>query len=264
MVLLRSALFNFFFYFYIVVALFAYIPAFFLPRKVGWPLIVFWARASLWMLRVIAGVRIEVRGRQNIPDGGFIVAAKHQSVWETFALLTLFPDPTFILKRELTWLPIFGWYTMKMKMIPVNRGKRSAALRAMTVDARAAVQDGRQILIFPEGTRRPAGAEPSYKFGIVHLYRELKCPVLPVALNSGLFWPRRTFKRYPGTVVIDILPPIPPGLTGEEFVASLQEALESATDSLLLEAAQAKTPPPGAREIAAAILARREGQEAHG
>ncbi|PTW63298.1 1-acyl-sn-glycerol-3-phosphate acyltransferase [Breoghania corrubedonensis] len=256
MVLLRSALFNICFYLYIVVALVVYAPAFFLPRRVGWPLIVLWARASLWMLRVIAGIKIEVRGRENIPDGGFIVAAKHQSVWETFALLTLFPDPTFILKRELTWLPIFGWYTMKMKMIPVNRGKRSAALRAMTADAREAIAEGRQILIFPEGTRRPAGAEPNYKFGIVHIYRELKCPVLPVALNSGLFWPRRTFKRYPGTVVIDIRPPIAPGLPGENFVSALQGSLEEATDTLLLEAAKADNPPPGARAIAARIAER--------
>lgn len=259
MVLLRSALFNFCFYLYIVVALFVYTPAFLLPRKVGWPLIVFWARASLWMLRVIAGIRLEVRGRENIPDGGFIVAAKHQSVWETFALLTLFPDPTFILKRELTWLPIFGWFTMKMKMIPVNRGKRSAALRAMTVHAREAIAEDRQILIFPEGTRRPAGAEPAYKFGIVHLYRELKCPVLPVALNSGLFWPRRTFKRYPGTVIVDILPPIAPGLPNERFVPTLQEQLEKASDALIIETARTSSPPPGAREAAQEILARRGG-----
>ncbi|MDJ0930447.1 1-acyl-sn-glycerol-3-phosphate acyltransferase [Breoghania sp.] len=259
MVLLRSALFNFCFYFYIVVALFVYTPAFFLPRKVGWPLVVLWARASLWMLRVITRIKLDVRGRENIPEGGFIVAAKHQSVWETFALLTLFPDPTFILKRELTWLPIFGWYTIKIKMIPVNRGKRSAALRAMTAHARDAVAENRQILIFPEGTRRPAGGEPNYKYGIVHLYRELKCPVLPIALNSGLFWPRHTFKRYPGTVVVDILPPIEPGLQNGDFIDALQTSLEEATDNLLLEAAQAKNPPPRACEIAVAINDRRRG-----
>lgn len=259
MVLLRSALFNLCFYLYIVVALFAYMPAFLLPRRVGWPLIVLWAKASIWMLRVIAGISLEVRGRENIPEGGFIVAAKHQSVWETFALLPLFRDPTFILKRELGWLPIFGWYTVKMKMIPVNRGKRSAALLAMTAHAREAIKEDRQILIFPEGTRRPPGAEPSYKYGIVHLYRELKCPVLPVALNSGLFWPRRTFKRYPGTVVIDILPPIPPGLPGDAFFPRLRDTMEEASDRLIVEAANASNPPPRARELAAAIAARDGG-----
>ncbi|WP_321343874.1 lysophospholipid acyltransferase family protein [Breoghania sp.] len=257
---LRSALFNLAFYLYIAVAVFAYLPAFLLPRRVGWPLVVLWARASLWMLRVIAGIKIEVRGRENIPEGGFIVASKHQSAWETFALLTLFPDPTYVLKRELTWLPLFGWYTLKMKMIPVNRGKRSVALLALTNSAREAIDENRQILIFPEGTRRPAGAEPNYKYGIVHLYRELNCPVLPVALNSGLFWPRRTFLRFPGTVVINILPPIQPGLKTDAFIAALKGPLEDATDDLLLEAADAKAPPPRAAEVAAQIRERRKSQ----
>ncbi|WP_319774725.1 lysophospholipid acyltransferase family protein [Breoghania sp.] len=257
---LRSALFNLAFYLYIAVAVFAYMPAFLLPRRVGWPLVVLWARASLWMLRVICGVRMEVRGRENIPEGGFIVASKHQSAWETFALLTLFPDPTYVLKRELTWLPLFGWYTKKMKMIPVNRGKRSAALLALATAAREAIDENRQILIFPEGTRRPAGAEPNYKYGIVHLYRQLDCPVLPVALNSGLFWPRRTFLRYPGTITINILPPIQPGLKSDQFIAALKDPLEEASDDLVLEAAEATNPPPRAKEIAGQIRRRRLAQ----
>lgn len=259
MLMLRSALFNLCFYLFIVVALVLYTPAFLLPRRMGWPLIVFWARASLWMLRHIAGIDVEVRGRENIPEGGFIVASKHQSVWETFALLPLFPDPTFILKRELSWLPFFGWYTIKMRMIPVNRGKGSAALAQMTEHARTAIAEGRQILIFPEGTRRPIGADPVYKYGIAHLYRDLNCPVLPVALNAGLFWPRRTFLRYPGTVVMQILPPIPAGEPAEALIPMLRDRLEPATDNLILEAAAAPNPPPRARDLAEAILRRRRG-----
>ena len=159
MLVLRSVVFNACFYIFIVITMIAITPIFVLPQRWGWPAIFFWARANLWLMRVIVGTRIEVRGREHIPEGGCIVASKHQSVWETFALLPEFKDPTFILKRELRWLPLFGWYTIKMRQIPVNRGKRAAALLAMTTKAREAIALGRQILIFPEGTRRPAGAQ---------------------------------------------------------------------------------------------------------
>ncbi|AXS38753.1 1-acyl-sn-glycerol-3-phosphate acyltransferase [Breoghania sp. L-A4] len=256
MLVLRSILFNVCFYVLIVVMMIAITPIFFIPRKWGWPAVIAWARINLWLLRVIVGMKIEVRGREHIPQGGCIVAAKHQSLWETFALLPEFEDPTFILKRELTWLPWFGWYTIKMRQIPVNRGKRSTALLAMTARAREAIDEGRQILIFPEGTRRPAGAEPVYKFGVAHLYRDLRCPCLPVALNSGLYWPRRKFLRFPGTVVIEFQPVIEPGLSQQEMQRVLFERIETASDRLIVEAARAPSPPPRARELAAAIEAR--------
>ena len=200
-------------------------------------------------MRVFAGIKVEVRGRENLPDGGFIAAMKHQSAWETVALIPLFRSPTFILKRELRWIPIFGWYTAKFKQIPINRGKRSEALAAMMLAAKEAIAEKRQILIFPEGTRRPAGAEPKYKFGIAHLYRDLKCPVVPIAHNAGLYWPRASWKVYPGTVIVEILPPIEPGLAPNAFYERMVTDIETASDRLIEEARTARKPSPVLEEV---------------
>jgi 1-acyl-sn-glycerol-3-phosphate acyltransferase len=176
-----------------------------------------------------------ISGAGEDPTRGATGRPKHQSTWETFALLWLFSDPAFILKRELQWIPLFGWYAWKARMIPVDRGKGSQALAAMTERARAALAEGRQIVIFPEGTRRAPGAEPSYKFGAAHLYGETGVTCLPIALNSGLFWPRRSFLRYPGTIVVEILDPIVPGLDKTEFAKRLQHDIESTTARLVAE-----------------------------
>jgi 1-acyl-sn-glycerol-3-phosphate acyltransferase len=133
------------------------------------------------------------------------------------------------------WLPLFGWYTRHGGMIPVDRGAGKAALSGMTGDARQALAEGRQIIIFPEGTRRPAGADPKYKFGVAHLYAEAGVPCVPIALNSGLFWPRRRFLRFPGTVRVEILDPIPPGEERNTFFARLQDEIEAATARLIAE-----------------------------
>ena len=183
----------------------------------------------------VCGIKVEYRGMEKIPPGALLVASKHQSLWETFALLWLFSDPAFILKRELQWIPFFGWFAWKARMIPVDRGRRAQALADMTERARVELARGRQIVIFPEGTRRAPGAEPSYKYGIVHLYAETGIACLPIALNSGLFWPRRSFLRYPGTIVAEILDPIPPGLSKDAFAARLQEDVETATARLIAE-----------------------------
>jgi 1-acyl-sn-glycerol-3-phosphate acyltransferase len=145
-------------------------------------------------------------------------------------------DFAFILKRELNWLPFFGWYTWRAGMIGVNRGARSRALKDMTVQARKVLEDGRQIIIYPEGTRRPPGAPPVYKYGSVHLYRETGTVCVPVAVNTGLFWPRRSFLRYPGTAVLEFLEPIGPGLDAEVFKQKLENTIETATAKLVAEA----------------------------
>jgi 1-acyl-sn-glycerol-3-phosphate acyltransferase len=178
---------------------------------------------------------VEIRGRERIPPGGLLVAAKHQSFLETFALLPLVDDPAFILKRELLWIPLFGWLAWKAGMIPIDRSGGAQALAAMNRRARAEIAAGRQILIFPEGTRRAAGAPPAYKFGVAHLYRAFGVACLPVALNSGLYWPRRQFIRRPGKVVIEILDPIPPGLSRDVFLQELQDRIETASNRLLAE-----------------------------
>jgi 1-acyl-sn-glycerol-3-phosphate acyltransferase len=232
---LRSFLFNVVFYANLVAWMIVFIPAYLIPRKAFLRVAQAWARSSLWLLKVIAGTGIEVRGRDRIPPGGLIVAAKHQSLWETFALLTLFDDPAFILKRELMWIPLFGWYAWKADMVPVDRRAGSPALAEMNRRAKAEAARGRQILIFPEGTRRPPGAEPAYKFGVAHLYANLGVPCLPVALNSGLFWPRRSFLRRPGTIVVEILDPIMPGVARDLFFETLKTHMEAASDRLLTE-----------------------------
>ncbi len=235
--LVRSIAFNLLFYLntwlYLIVAL----PTFFMPYRAIIAVARAWGRANLVLLRVVAGIDFEVRGREKIPQGRpIIVASKHQSAWETFALLPLFDNPLFIVKRELMWIPIFGWLMFKGRMVPVDRGGGSQALASMTARAKIELADNRQLIIFPEGTRRPAGAEPRYKFGVAHLYAAAGVPCVPIALNSGLFWPRRSIRLLPGTVVVEILDPIPPGLEQAAFFERLQRDIETATARLLVEA----------------------------
>lgn len=208
----------------------------FISRQTLWRTgVMWWVATNSWLLRVLVGTKVEFRGLENIPPGPLLIAAKHQSAWETFALLPLFSDPAFILKQELMRIPVFGWFAAKTRMIPVDRKGGSAALKAMTRRAQADMEEGRQILIFPEGTRRAAGAPPDYKFGVAHLYSSLKVPCLPVALNSGLYWPRRALLRRPGTILVEVLPPIPPGLGRAAFLARLEQDIETASDQLLAE-----------------------------
>lgn len=249
MTLLRSTLFQVLFYSLTLILMILFSPVMLLPRRWGWWVVPLWSKALLLLMRVVAGIRIEVRGRENLPEGGFIAALKHQSAWETVTLIPLFSSPTFILKRELRWIPIFGWYTAKFRQIPINRGKRSEALAAMMEAARAAIAEKRQILIFPEGTRRPAGAEPRYKYGIAHLYRDLDCPAVPIAHNAGLYWPRSSWNVYPGTVIVEILPPIPAGQAADVFHARLTAVIEAASDRLIEEARRAPKPSPVLRQV---------------
>jgi 1-acyl-sn-glycerol-3-phosphate acyltransferase len=231
----RSLLFNVLFY--VTTTLFVVIgsPLLFAPR--GWAMAALkvHARFELWLLRASVGTTVEVRGRENIPHGPCLVASKHQSAWETFALIPIFRDPALLMKRELFFIPFHGWFSRKFEMIPVDRDKGPAALRRMLREARKRIDDKREIIIFPEGTRRPPGSPPEYKTGIVLLYDALGVPCLPVALNSGLFWPRRSVIRRPGTIVVEILKPIPPGLPRDEFLRRLQEAIEGASRRLLVE-----------------------------
>ena len=236
MLLFRSILFNTAYYLNLVVWMIAALPTLAMPRIVFMRVARIWAGSSLWLLRVIAGTRVEFRGVEKIPEGGLLVASKHQSLWETFALLRILDDPAYVLKRELMWIPFFGWYAWKARSVPVNRSAGSSALVAMNQRAREEVAAGRQIIIFPEGTRRPPGADPAYKYGIAHLYDRLGVPCVPIALNSGCFWPRRRFERYPGTIVVEILDPIPPGMPRDQFFAQVQTSIEAASDALLREA----------------------------
>jgi len=243
---LRSVAFNILFYLNLVLHVVAAILTYALPRRAFMAMARSWGDTSNWLLRVIAGTRTELRGLDKIPPGALLVAAKHQSVWETFMLLTLFDDPAYIFKRELQWIPVFGWYAIKSRMIPVDRGARGGAMAGMIARAREEFAHGRQIIIFPEGTRTAPGAPPAYKSGVAQLYAACGVPCLPVALNSGLYWPRRKFLRYPGRIVLEVLDPIPPGLSRDEFMARLEREIEQATGRLMGEGASygAGTRPP--------------------
>jgi 1-acyl-sn-glycerol-3-phosphate acyltransferase len=235
-ILLRSLLFNALFYLNTAMWLAIALPTFFLPYRAIIAVAKAWGRCNLVLLRVVACIDYEIRGREKIPQGPLIVAAKHQSAWETFSLLHLFDNPFFIVKRELQWIPIFGWLMIKGRMVPVDRGARSKALNAMTERAGIELAKGRQLIIFPEGTRRPAGAEPRYKYGVAQLYAAESVPCVPIALNSGLFWPRRSIMLRPGTVLVEVLDPIAPGLDKDAFLERLKHEIETATARLIDEA----------------------------
>jgi 1-acyl-sn-glycerol-3-phosphate acyltransferase len=232
----RSLLFNFLFYLTTTLYVVLGSPLLFAPRRWAMAALANHARFELWLLKTIAGTKLDVRGREKLPDGPCIVAAKHQSAWETFALIPLFRDPAYLMKRELFWIPFHGWFSYKFAMIPVDRDKGPAALRRMLREAKKRIADGREIIIFPEGTRRAPGAPPDYKTGIVLLYEALGVPCVPLALNSGLFWPRRSLERRHGTIVVEFLDPIPPGLPKDEFIKRLVDAVETASARLLAEA----------------------------
>ncbi len=235
MILVRSILFNLLFFLNLAVLLVIALPTLAMPRWGIMGMARLWARTTLWLLRVVCRIDVEWRGLEKIPPGGILVAAKHQSTWETFALLTVFADPTFVVKRELLQIPIFGWCTRRAGMIPIDRSSGKAALDVMTVHARAAIAEGRQIVIFPEGTRRAPGAPPRYKYGVAHLYDGCGAPCVPIALNSGLYWPRRRLLRPPGTIRVEVLDPIPPGRNRDAFFTELEQVIETATARLLAE-----------------------------
>ncbi len=241
---LRSTTFNIVFYLNNTIWFFVCLPGLLLPYRYAWVIPKAWARFDVWLFEAIIGTEIEYRGLENIPKGSLLVASKHQSALETLALVPFFDEIAFVVKRQLMWIPLFGWYLRKFRQIPVDRGKRSKALKALAAEARKEVARNRQLTIFPEGTRRAPGAEPRYKYGVVYLYRQLDVPCLPVALNTGLFWPRRQFLRYPGKIVIEFLPPIPPGLDEKVFAHRLEQILEAHSNRLMQEAGRFQPAPP--------------------
>ena len=237
MLFFRSLLFNVVFVLNNITWFIVALPLLLLPRKTFFLKVLHpWCWSSLWLHSWICGVRMEFRGRENIPQGACIAASKHQSVWETLALAASFAEPRYILKKELMFVPLFGFYLMRTGQVPINRGNKADAIAAVNKAAALAMQQGGQLLIFPEGTRRPVDARPNYKMGVAHLYEALNVPVVPVAINAGVVWPRRTFIKYPGVIVMEYLPAIPPGLPKPEFFALLEKTIEEATNRLVAEA----------------------------
>ncbi len=232
MLALRSLAFNI--CFYLATTLIAVVGLPFLATRTGVLRVArFWARVTLWLLRVIAGTEVEFRGLENIPDGPVLIAAKHQSALETLALCTVFPRFAYVLKRELLMIPLIGWFFSRGGMVAIDRSKGTRAMSLMNSAAAAAIRGGAQLIVFPEGTRRAPGAPPAYKQGISHLYTALNVPCLPIALNTGLFWSRNSLVRRPGKAIIDILPPIAPGLPRTDFQTQVQERIEAASNALI-------------------------------
>lgn len=193
----------------------------------------FWMRGLQALLATVVGLRYQVRGLENLPDRPVIIASKHQSAWETVFFHMVRVDTVIGLKHELTRVPLFGWYLMIAHNIRIDRGGAAKALRSLIDGAKAAVAEGCSILIFPEGTRVAPGDPPDYKPGVAALYRELNVPVVPVALNSGLFWGRQSFLKRAGTITVEFLEPIEPGLERKAFMALLEERVETATTRLI-------------------------------
>jgi 1-acyl-sn-glycerol-3-phosphate acyltransferase len=232
MLILRSLIFNLFLYsFTAASSVVAALVAIFLPRRLP-AFARWWSRSWLAVYRAVCGVTYDVRGREFLPEGGCVIAMKHQSTWDTFAMFAIFPEPVFVFKSELKWIPFFGWTLLRLGCIPVKRGTGKAALDAMIELTAAACARAKQVVIFPEGTRGVVGGSAVYKTGVSHLYRALGAGCVPVALNSGLYWPRHRFLRPPGTIIVEILPAIPPGLHRKAMQARLIEDIEAASRRL--------------------------------
>lgn len=237
MTTLRSLLFNVLFFAWTILLLLAGVPLLFVERQGIRRLGMLWAKGTLLLLRVVIGARFEVRGRHL--SGPMLIAAKHQSALDTMIFYLLAADPIYVMKHELAAIPLFGRLARHQKMILVDRKAGAAAMKQLLSEAHRARDDGRQIVIFPQGTRTAPGvttAEVPYQPGIAGLYQALKVPVTPIALNSGLVWGRRSFAKHPGTVVVEILPEIPVGLSRPAFMRALEAAIEPATVRLEAEA----------------------------
>ncbi len=233
MTALRSVLFVIWLYGSMVVLGLTFLPLLLLPRVFAMTGIKCWAYAAKWGMEFICGAKTDVKGLENIGDTPVLVASKHQSTLDTILPFIYLKDPCIVLKKELLWYPIFGFFAMRTGMIAIDRSGSMKALKEMTQKAKAARDEGRSILIFPEGTRNKPGAEPDYKPGIALLYKELGMPCLPVALSTGLCWPAKGVMRYPGTMTVEFLPHIEPGLSRKAFMSRLENTIETASNALL-------------------------------
>ncbi len=232
----RSIAFIVWLYGALVVLGIIWLPSLLLPRKALKLGIVVYSKVIKWGLKAICGIRTELRGTENIPEGPLLVASKHQCMWDVFIPFLLVDDPAIIMKQELVWYPFIGWYALAMRMIPIDRGGTVKTLKKMVALAKVRASQNRQVLIFPEGTRKAPGDKPSYfAAGVFMLYRELGVPCLPIATNSGLCWPAHGLKRKPGVAVYEVLPVIPAGLGKKEFMKLLESTIENSSNKLLEE-----------------------------
>ncbi|MGM0559925.1 MAG: lysophospholipid acyltransferase family protein [Pseudomonadota bacterium] len=241
---LRSLVFNGLFYAWTTLLALAYLPLLFLPPRYIWAACRFWARSVFFLLRTIVGLDWRLEGRTHLPDGAALIASKHQSAWDTLVFVLLLDRPVYILKQELLQIPLFSTYLKHMGMIAIDRRGAARTLRSLQQQARARLAEGRPVIIFPEGTRTRPGETRPYQPGVAALYKALEheAPLVPAALNSGHFWGRRSFLKYPGCITLRILPPIPGGLSRNEVMAQLHESIEDASRALADLPGQNNTP----------------------
>ncbi len=232
MILLRSLIYSLVFWLWSALAAIMMLPLLLAPRSWMRAAVVAWVASVVVLVRWICGVRLEIRGRQHLPTGPALIAAKHQCMFDTMAPYAELPDACYVMRRTLLSIPFYGWYTRKAGIIAVDREGRAKALRQLLADARQRIAERRQIVIFPEGTRTAPGESVPYKPGIAALYKELDIPCTPLATNSGLYWPAHGFIRRPGLIVYEFLPPIAAGLPRAEFMTVLRETIETASAAL--------------------------------
>lgn len=235
MVYLRSLLFNVFFWCWTGLLLTLCLPLLVCRPIVMYQVGYVWARVSLSGLRVLCGLTHEIRGQENIPSGACIIACKHQSAWDTLIFALLTRQPAIVLKRELLRIPLFGWFLARAAMVPIDRSGGISTLKAMIATAKKRAAEGRAIVIYPEGTRTAPGDKRPYHPGVFAIYKDLNLPLIPIALNSGLFWRREAFLKQPGRILLEILPALPSGLPRKEFQKRLENDIEGATRRLILE-----------------------------
>ncbi|MFQ5784584.1 MAG: lysophospholipid acyltransferase family protein [Alphaproteobacteria bacterium] len=232
MIALRSALFNVAWLAWTVCFTVILAPMHVLPLPTFRAALRVWSGGIIWLLARLVGITMCVRGTGNIPEGPAIIASKHQSVWETITFNQFVAAPAFVIKQELLRIPLFGWHMLRGGTFAVDRGGGARALKQMVKSGREVLARGQQIVIFPEGTRTAPGSRSPYLPGIAALYTRLGVPVVPAALNSGLFWSRRGFLKRPGRITVEFLPPIAPGLDRRRFLAELEERIETASRRL--------------------------------
>lgn len=222
----RSLIFNIGFWLWIAVLGLCSLPFCLAYRPLTLKIAKIWAYGSLWFLRITCGITHVVKGQENIPKGAAIIASKHQSAWDTIIFWTLLDNPSYVLKRELLFFPVFGWYLLLLKSIYINRKSGASAIKRMLRDADRCKKEAGQIVIFPEGTRTAPGSNPVYHPGIAALYQHLDLPVVPVALNSGLLWSKNAFTKKPGVITIEFLENITPGMKSRDFLTKLENIIE--------------------------------------
>jgi 1-acyl-sn-glycerol-3-phosphate acyltransferase len=236
MILIRSSFFNIWFFGVSILSVLFLLLTIPLPRAILNKGLKVWMSLIMIGMKVFVGLSYEVRGRENIPIGPALYSSKHQSAWDTGIFFLLLEDASYVLKKELLSIPLYGWLLKKDKMVAIDRNGGGMALRQLVRDSQFIIENGRQLVIFPEGTRSHPGSKLPYHPGIAAIYKKISVPVIPVALNSGLFWGRRSFAKKPGKIIIEFLPPLTSGMERKAFIAELESRVEKASNRLIAEA----------------------------